>query len=41
MFVSVGPAVALGLVSAIELYFIFSADWERSVADAKQRNTAS
>jgi len=41
MFVSVGPAVALGLVAAIELYFIFSADWERSVADAKQRNTAS
>ncbi|KAF2273515.1 MATE efflux family protein [Westerdykella ornata] len=33
-----GPAIALGVVAAIEGLFIYSTSWERAVRDAERRN---
>jgi MATE family multidrug resistance protein len=37
----VGPAVALGVVAAIESVFIYRTSWERAVEQAKVRNAAN
>ncbi|OSS44943.1 hypothetical protein B5807_09322 [Epicoccum nigrum] len=37
----VGPAVALGVVAAIESVFIYRTSWERAVEQAKIRNAAN
>lgn len=36
-----GPAVALGIVAAIEGWFIWRSSWEKAVEDAKARNAAN
>ncbi|KAH9881836.1 hypothetical protein J1614_001007 [Plenodomus biglobosus] len=36
-----GPAVALGIVAAIEGWFIWRSSWEKAVEDAKVRNAAN
>ncbi|KAF1993322.1 MATE efflux family protein [Amniculicola lignicola CBS 123094] len=36
-----GPALALGVVAAIEGVFIWKTSWERAVEDAKRRNAAA
>lgn len=36
-----GVAIALALVAAIEGFFIFTADWERAVLEAKLRNSTA
>jgi MATE family multidrug resistance protein len=35
-----GPAIALGIVAAIEGVFIWRASWDQAVEDAKIRNAA-
>lgn len=36
-----GVAIALGLVAAIEFVYLYRTDWERSVLEAQERNSAS
>jgi MATE family multidrug resistance protein len=36
-----GPAIALTIVAAIELVFIWRTSWEKAVEDAKARNAAN
>ncbi|KAI8942392.1 hypothetical protein NX059_000466 [Plenodomus lindquistii] len=36
-----GPAIALGIVAAIEGWFIWRSSWEKAVEDAKARNAAN
>jgi len=33
-----GVAIALGLVTVIESFYLWGVDWERSVDDARKRN---
>jgi MATE family multidrug resistance protein len=39
--VTQGPAIALGIVAAIEGVFIWRTSWERAVEAAKARNAAA